>query len=93
MRPFAPARQDTVVVDWLTARVAGYLGRSPRDIDPTLPLAELGMDSVSAVSLCGEIEVEWDLAVDPTIVFDYPTILELGGYITGRVAELPGPQA
>ncbi|WP_431971130.1 acyl carrier protein [Nocardia sp. bgisy134] len=87
MRTLVLAQHGALVVDWMTARVADYLGRSPRDIDPTLPLAELGIDSVSAVNLCGEIEFEWDLDVDPTIVFDHPTILDLAVYITDQVAD------
>ncbi|MFE3029329.1 acyl carrier protein [Nocardia tengchongensis] len=85
MRPYASNRHVSVVGDWLTAQIAGYLGCAPLDVDPCLPLAELGIDSVAAVNLCGEIEFEWDIDVDPTIVFDYPTILELGQYITDRI--------
>ncbi|MCP2289935.1 acyl carrier protein [Nocardia amikacinitolerans] len=90
MRTLVLAQQGALVVDWLTARVADHLDRSARDIDPTLPLAELGLDSVSAVNICGEIEDEWDLDLDPTIVFEYPTILDLSVYITDQVADRLG---
>ncbi|MCP2274697.1 Acyl carrier protein [Nocardia amikacinitolerans] len=90
MRTLVLAQQGALVVDWLTARVADHLDRSARDIDPTLPLAELGLDSVSAVNICGEIEDEWDLDLDPTIVFEYPTILDLAVYITDQVADRLG---
>ncbi|TQM30998.1 acyl carrier protein [Nocardia bhagyanarayanae] len=90
MRTLVLAQQGALVADWITARVADYLGRSARDIDPTLPLAELGLDSVSAVNICGEIEDEWDLDLDPTIVFEYPTIIDLAVYITDQVADRLG---
>ncbi|MEV0028473.1 acyl carrier protein [Nocardia sp. NPDC050793] len=89
MRTLVLAQQGAVVVDWITARVADHLGRSPRDIDPTRPLAELGIDSVAAVSIHGDIEFEWDLDLDPTIVFDYPTILDLAVFITDEIADRP----
>ncbi|MET8779604.1 acyl carrier protein [Nocardia sp. NPDC050713] len=90
MRTLVLAQQGAVVADWITARVADHLGRSARDIDETLPMAELGLDSVSAVNICGEIEDEWDLDLDPTIVFEYPTIVDLAVYITDQVADRPG---
>ncbi|MFE3098921.1 acyl carrier protein [Nocardia tengchongensis] len=90
MGPTVPAQRNDVAVDWLTARVAEYLGCAPAAVDPALPLAELGLDSVSAVNLCGEIEFEWDVDVDPTVVFDYPTIRELGAYIIAEAADRTG---
>ena len=44
---------------------------------PETPLAELGLDSVYALTLCGDIEDPFDLEVDPTIVWDHPTIRSL----------------
>lgn len=74
-------RAAAPIAEWLVARVASYLDRSPRDVDPTLPLAEIGIDSVSAVSICGEIEDRWEIELDDTVVFDYPTIVELSEFI------------
>ena len=37
-------------------------------------------------TLCGDIEDEYDLDVDPTIVWDHPTIRELAGGISERLA-------
>ena len=72
------------VIDWLARRVADHTERPVRDVDPHLPLAELGIESVSAVSLCGEIEDRWDLELDPTVVFDYPTIAELAVFVVAE---------
>ncbi|MEN0136512.1 MAG: acyl carrier protein, partial [Rhodococcus sp. (in: high G+C Gram-positive bacteria)] len=74
------------VIDWLAGRVADHTERPVRDIDPQLPLAELGIASVSAVSLCGEIEDRWDLELDPTVVFDYPTVAELAAFVVAETA-------
>ncbi|WP_433561592.1 acyl carrier protein [Nocardia sp. CA-151230] len=72
------------IIEWLVDRVAGYLDQPAYSVDTMLPLAELGLDSVSAVSLCGEVEDKWDLELDATVVFDYPTITELAGFIANE---------
>ena len=77
---------STTVQDWLVDRVADYTERAPHQVDPTIPLAELGMDSVSAVALCGEIEDRWMLDIDPTLVFEYPTIAAIATYLTAEIA-------
>ncbi|MFF1378843.1 acyl carrier protein [Streptomyces sp. NPDC058308] len=66
---------------WLTARLAIYLARPENSIDHDTPLAAYGMDSVWALSLCGDLEEEKNLIVDPTLVWDHPTV-------TGIVAHL-----
>ncbi|WP_330255784.1 acyl carrier protein [Nocardia sp. NBC_00565] len=80
------ATHPTTIQGWLVQRVADYTDRAPHQVDPTVPLAELGMDSVSAVNLCGEIEDRWSLDIDPTLVFDYPTIADIAAYLAAEVA-------
>ncbi|WP_410875151.1 acyl carrier protein [Nocardia sp. A7] len=77
---------STTIQDWLIERVADYTERAPHQVDPVIPLAELGMDSVSAVALCGEIEDRWLLDIDPTLVFEYPTIAAIATYLTAEIA-------
>ncbi|MEV7027321.1 acyl carrier protein [Kitasatospora sp. NPDC093558] len=75
--------------EWLSARVAMYLRRPAISIQPTVPLAEYGMDSVQALSLCGDLEEEFGLDVEPTLLWDYPTIESLLGYLGQVLADLP----
>lgn len=74
------------VYEWLSARVALYLRRAPETIDPTVPLAEYGMDSVAALSLCGDLEEEFGLEVEPTLLWDFPTV---AGLVRHLAAVLP----
>ncbi|MFI2284559.1 acyl carrier protein [Nocardia beijingensis] len=76
--------RSATIQDWLVRRVADYTERAPHEVDPLVPLAELGLDSVSAVGLCGEIEERWSLVADPTLVFEYPTIAEIAAYIAAE---------
>jgi acyl carrier protein len=73
------------ITAWLVGRVAFYVDLPARSIDSAVPLAELGIDSVSAVGLCGEIEDRWDLEVDPTLVFDYPTIAAIAAFVAQEI--------
>ena len=40
---------------------------------------------MSAVALCGEIEDRWMLDIDPTLVFEYPTIAAIATYLTAEI--------
>ncbi|MEV7995890.1 acyl carrier protein [Streptomyces sp. NPDC086077] len=71
---------------WLAERIALYLKREPADIDPDVPLAEYGLDSVAALSLCGDIEDDFDLVMEPTIAWDYPTVRALVGHLVEELA-------
>jgi acyl carrier protein len=79
------SRRPSTITDWLVERVAELLDLPARDIDTALPLAELGIDSVGAVSLVGEVEDEWQLDVDPTMIFDYPTIADIAVFIADEI--------
>jgi acyl carrier protein len=47
-----------------------------------VPLAEMGVDSVHALSLVGEVEMRFDIDVDPTMIFDYPTLARIAEFIS-----------
>jgi acyl carrier protein len=59
---------------WLAARVAAYVRLPVHEIQPDVPLAEYGLDSVYALTLTGEIEDHLGLAIEPTVIWDHPTI-------------------
>ncbi|TXS48357.1 polyketide synthase [Streptomyces sp. uw30] len=71
---------------WLTERVAFHLRRTPGEIDPDTPLADYGIDSVAAISICGEIEAHVRLAVSPTIAYDFPTVHAISEHLAERLA-------
>jgi acyl carrier protein len=75
------------ILRWLTAQLASYLEVPTTAIDVMVPLAEMGVDSVHAVSLVGDVEDRFDIDVDPTMIFDYPTLAHIAEYIDVAVAE------
>jgi acyl carrier protein len=78
---------DRTVLNWLATTLASYLELPATAIDPMVPLAEMGVDSVHAVGLVGEVEMHFDIDVDPTMIFDYPTLSHIADYINAEVAE------
>ena len=75
------------ILRWLTTRLASSLEVSPTSLDPQVPLAELGVDSARAIGLVGEIEEHFDIDVDPTLIFDYPTLSRIADYIGAAILD------
>ena len=81
------------IAAWLTERIAYFLEKQPSDIDPDVELVELGLDSVYALTLCGDIEERFGLAVEPTLPWDYPTVHALAGHLAETTAGAGAPAA
>lgn len=73
---------------WLTQRVATYLRRSPQDIDTSVPLADYGLDSLTALAITADIEDEFEVTVDDALTWDHPTVDAL----SAALSELLGGQ-
>lgn len=80
-----PSTQD--VRSWLTERIAFYLEMPEADVDPDLPLVDIGLDSVYSLTLCGDVEERFDLLVEPTMAWDHPTISKLAVYLHGELSK------
>jgi acyl carrier protein len=71
---------------WLLERVAFYLERPVAEVDPGAAFTELGLDSVYALTLCGDIEDRFGLSVEATLPWDHPTVDRLAAHLRGEVA-------
>jgi acyl carrier protein len=74
-----PARET--LREWLSGRVASYLERPVDEIRPDVSFAEYGLDSMYALMLCGEIEDEFGLLMEPKVAWDHCTVDALTGYL------------
>ncbi|MFF9627368.1 beta-ketoacyl synthase N-terminal-like domain-containing protein, partial [Streptomyces griseosporeus] len=82
------ARQ--AVRDTVCAQVAAVLGHGPdTDVDAELSFKELGFDSLTSVELRNRMAGATELKLPTTIVFDFPTPLELADHLYGRLAGPP----
>lgn len=77
---------------WLQNAVAEELNQPVSAIALDVPLSEMGLDSVAAVALTGDLEDWSGLEVDPTLIFDYPTIAALAAYLTEANPEIRSEQ-
>ncbi|MDJ0582973.1 acyl carrier protein [Crocosphaera sp.] len=66
---------------WLISQLAQKLEIDPNKIDITLPFESYGLDSESAVVLSGELQDLLKCDLEPTLLFDYPTIEAVADYI------------
>ena len=55
--------------------------------EPAARFLEAGLDSLMIVELSGQVGVETGLGdrLSPTLVFDYPTISELAGFLLAQI--------
>lgn len=72
--------------DWLVARVAGEMGLAATDVDADAPFAELGLGSLEAVAISGELEELLGRRLDPTLLWEFPTARRLADHLAGAGA-------
>ena len=84
-----PTADDALVAGlrtWLIDRVAYYVERESGDIDADAPVASYGLDSVYAFALCGDIEDEFNLRIEP----DAGVGFRYGRRARGQAGRRPG---
>ena len=67
--------------NWLITKISQELSINISDIRIDIPLHQLGLDSQAAISISGELELLLNERLNPTVLFEYPTILELAPYL------------
>lgn len=71
----------TEIQAWLVSYLAEVLEIESDQIDVTIPFERYGLDSSAAVGLTGDLE-DWLLTeLDPTLMYDYPTIEALAQHL------------
>ncbi|MEM1252988.1 MAG: SDR family NAD(P)-dependent oxidoreductase [Cyanobacteria bacterium P01_H01_bin.21] len=66
---------------WLTTRLSRYLNIDSSEINSYEPFSSYGLDSAAAVSLSGELEEWLGRRLSPTLIYDYPSIIQLSQYL------------
>jgi acyl carrier protein len=89
-----PATRRDTVLALVRTQVAQVLAHAdPAAIEEGRSFQELGFDSLTAIELRNRLTAVTGLRLPATLIFDYPTLAELAGFV--RVALVPdtaGPQ-
>lgn len=70
------------IQEWIVNYVADLLGVDAEEIDPNIPFERYGLDSASAVGMTGDIENWLERKIDPTLLYDYPTVAAFSKHLS-----------
>ncbi|NEO37002.1 MAG: acyl carrier protein [Moorea sp. SIOASIH] len=81
-----PKTQSTVseIQDWLVSYLAELLEIAPNKVDVKKPFERYGLDSSTAIGLTGELEQWLGYEIEPTLLFDYPTIEAVAQHLANQ---------
>ena len=68
----------SMLTDWLKTEIQAQTGQR---VDEHQSFSALGLDSVAAVALSGDLEARFGLELDPTVMFEYTTLAALLDYL------------
>jgi acyl carrier protein len=78
------------IQDWLMREVARELSVEISQLDPSVPLADYGLDSIRATTLSGTLGRHLGRNLSPVLIWDYPSIGALSRYLAGEPVERAG---
>jgi acyl-CoA synthetase (AMP-forming)/AMP-acid ligase II/acyl carrier protein len=68
--------------EWLTAAIAERLGIDPNEVPADQSFVLLGIDSLGLIEIAQELSVRTRREIDPTAMWEYPTIVELTAFLS-----------
>ncbi|GIL13953.1 MAG: polyketide synthase [Chloroflexota bacterium] len=80
-----PEQRREVLETYLQKQVARVLKLDPSRIEPSKPLGLMGVDSLMALELRNRLESDLGVAFSATLVWNYPTIVEMTPYVAGKI--------
>ncbi|HBB32530.1 MAG TPA: phosphopantetheine-binding protein [Cyanobacteria bacterium UBA8803] len=66
---------------WIVYYLAELLGIAPNQVKVTVPFDQYGLDSSAAVGMTGDLEDWVGRKIDPTLLYDYPTVKDLAQHL------------
>ncbi|CAI3152030.1 Phthiocerol synthesis polyketide synthase type I PpsA [Acinetobacter calcoaceticus] len=67
--------------------VAKEMRVEPQTLDPQKKFTSYGLDSIVTLSVSGDLEDLTQLELEPTLLWDYPTINALAEYIVSQLEQ------
>ncbi|MES2355683.1 MAG: acyl carrier protein [Pseudomonadota bacterium] len=75
------------MIKWICQKIASERLVPIDDIDPDASFVGMGLDSMSAVTLSGDLEMALNVRLPPTLIWDHPNISALARYLVGTVRQ------
>ncbi|WP_316840662.1 acyl carrier protein [Pedobacter gandavensis] len=72
-----PELNNTEIIELLRAKIADHVKIEIDQVDPARNLDEIGLSSLQAVIISGELEDVLEVEIDPMIMFENKTINEV----------------
>jgi acyl carrier protein len=70
------------IQDWIVSYLADLLEVDPEEIDVSVPFDRYNLDSSAAIGMTGDLEDWLEVQLDPTLLYDYPTIELLAKHLS-----------
>ncbi|BBD69135.1 phosphopantetheine-binding protein [Nostoc commune NIES-4072] len=70
---------------WIVLYLADLLEVDSDEIEVTIPFDRYGLDSSAAVGLTGDLEDWLGCELDPTLLYDYPTVEALVKHLVSEL--------
>jgi hypothetical protein len=87
LKTTAPNQRRPVLAAYVRDQVVQTLGLdATQHVDHQQPLSEIGLDSLMAVEIRNALSVPAGRTLPVSLLYDYPTIDALTGYLTGQLA-------
>ena len=75
------ARSAADIQNWMAEYIADLLGVESEEVDPELSFDRFGLDSAAAIGMTGALEDWLGTEIDPTLVYDYPSIKAMADHL------------
>jgi acyl carrier protein len=73
------------IQDWLVDRLAELLEIPSAEVDVEITFDRYGLDSSAAIGLTGDLADWVGIEIEPTLLYDYPTVEALVQYVSGEL--------
>lgn len=80
------APNDPDIYDFLSERLARFTRQDVAAIRPDAVLVDLGLQSIDAVLLSGEVEDRFEIELDPATIFEHETLESFAAEISRRLS-------
>tara|TARA_R110002049_G_scaffold18219_9_gene69964 strand:- start:1261 stop:1512 length:252 start_codon:yes stop_codon:yes gene_type:complete len=73
--------REAELLEFLRTQIAQRTQLAQGDIQADAPLGDLGLQSIDAVLMCGDVEDRFGIEMDPAAVFEHDTLNSFAQYV------------